>query len=83
MAGCISGKSIFQSKELAEEALIQNHIRNNHREGSGPINVYECRDCLNWHFTSNGNVSPLLLDSEIKKRIAKERTALEWEYRFK
>jgi hypothetical protein len=83
MAGCISGKSIFQSKELAEEALIQNHIRNNHREGSGPINVYECRDCSNWHFTSNGNVSPLLLDSEIKKRIAKERTALEWEYRFK
>lgn len=83
MVKCTSGKTIFQSKELAEEALIQNHIRNNHRAGSGPINVYECNDCQNWHFTSTGETSFLLLDTEVKNRISKDRRAMEWEYRLK
>ncbi len=80
---CPTGKTSFESQELAEEALIQNHIRNNHRSGAGPQNVYECRDCGDWHFTSQSPVSDLLLDREVQKRIEKERRVLEWEQRIK
>lgn len=80
---CVTGKTIFESKELAEEALIQNHIRNNHRKGSGPINVYECRDCLNWHFTSKGESSGLLEDPIVISRITSEQRAIDWEYKLK
>lgn len=83
MSKCSTGKVSFDSRELAEEALIQNHIRNNHRAGSGPINIYECMDCLNWHFTSRGDPCSLLIDPETVERIKKERRALEWEYRLK
>lgn len=83
MEKCVTGKTIFESKELAEEALVQNHIRNNHREGSGPVNVYQCRDCFNWHFTSQGATCPLLLDSDVMQRIERERRAIDWEYRLK
>lgn len=80
---CSSGKTTFDSKELAEEALIQNHIRNNHRPGTGPQNIYVCGDCGMWHFTSKGPVSPLLQDEEVKDRIAKEKRSQDWETRFR
>lgn len=80
---CRSGKTAFDSKELGEEALIQNHIRNNHREGSGPQNIYECDDCGDWHFTSRHPISELLLDESVLKRIARERLSLQWEQKIK
>ena len=80
---CRSGKTSFSSKELGEEALIQNHIRNNHREGAGPQNVYECVDCGEWHFTSRHPISDLFLDSAVLKRMARERQSLEWEQRMR
>ena len=80
---CPTGKTSFDSEELAVEALIQNHVRNAHRSGAGPRNVYECAECGCWHFTSKGADHTLFDDPEIIDRIQKESRALEWERKFR
>ncbi|MFK7952491.1 MAG: hypothetical protein AB8B73_06565 [Ekhidna sp.] len=80
---CVTGKTVYETAEIAEEALIQNHIRNNHRVGSGPINIYECRDCHHWHFTSQGNLNQQLENPEVIQRIKQERRVREWEFKLK
>ncbi|WP_424961053.1 hypothetical protein [Ekhidna sp.] len=80
---CSSGKRAFDSVALAEEALIQHHIRNDYKKGEGPINVYECRECGNWHFTSKGTEHELFNDKKIVKRIEGERRAFLWEQKFR
>ena len=81
--GCSTGKRMFLSEGLAEEALIQNHIRNDYRPGEGPTNIYECAICGAWHFTSKNAIHPLLEDPDVIKRIETERRAYLWEQRLK
>ncbi|MEQ9405011.1 MAG: hypothetical protein RIM99_15570 [Cyclobacteriaceae bacterium] len=76
---CVTGKNCFETEDLAIEALIQNHIKFRHREGAGPINVYECRDCRFWHFTSSGKVSYVFNDPEIVARIRREQKMSDWQ----
>lgn len=78
---CVTGKTCYATEELAKEALIQNHIRNGHRTGSGPINYYKCNDCGNWHFTSKGNPHPMFSDAQTMNKIKKERLVQSWERR--
>ncbi|WP_420578471.1 hypothetical protein [Ekhidna sp.] len=80
---CSSGKRSFDSHTLAEEALIQHHIRNDYQKGQGPLNVYECQECGNWHFTSQGPEHELFGDPEMVKRIESERRAFLWERRLR
>jgi hypothetical protein len=80
---CPTGKSAFSSEALALEALVQNHIRHQHRFGAGPLDVYQCVDCNEWHFTSRPPMNPHLLDPEVQQRIKSEGRALEWERKFK
>lgn len=80
---CPSGKTSFITRELGEEALIQNHIRNNPRKGAGPQNIYECMDCGEWHFTSRLPAADVLSDENVISRITKERRSFEWEQRIK
>lgn len=79
---CVSGKTSYESEELAKEALIQNRIQKDHREGSGPINIYECTDCGQWHFTSKGEIADFLIDEETIQRIEKERKLFEWARKY-
>ncbi len=81
--GCVTGKTCFDSMEIAEEALIQNRIRNYHVDGMGPINVYQCENCGSWHFTSKGEPSKLLSLKETKERIRKGGEAYYWERKLK
>lgn len=80
---CPSGKNGFYSRELAIEALIQNHIRSGHKKGSGPQNVYDCADCGEWHFTSRTPTAEELLDPETVAFITRERNAMEWERKLR
>ncbi|MEO9868856.1 hypothetical protein [Ekhidna sp.] len=82
-SNCVSGKVRFELKELAEESLIQHHIRNNYQRGQGPLNVYQCLDCGNWHFTSKGDSHEMFEDPEVIRKINHERRGLEWEQRLK
>ena len=45
----------------------------------GPVNVYECQDCGNFHLTSQGEISDVLKSDKIKKEIDRERDARHWE----
>lgn len=76
---CSTNKREYLSKEEAEEALIQYHIRYSFPKGQGPVNVYQCHLCEAWHFTSKGDMADILTDPEVKKRIAKERLGAGWE----
>lgn len=82
-SSCSSGKRVFDTQELANEALINNHIVNDYKPNEGPLNVYQCDDCGLWHFTSKGSKSDLLDDQEVIERIKKERLATYWERQLK
>ena len=76
---CVSGKNAYSSRDLAIEALIQNRIRNFHDDHSGPLNVYECEHCGEWHFTSRKPQADELTDPDVRRRIERERIANDWE----
>lgn len=80
---CVSGKRSYPTKELAEEALLENWSRNYHNSQSGPINVYQCDDCGEYHFTSKGEINPILQSEDNIKRINRSREANFWEGKFK
>ena len=80
---CVTGKRSFYNRELAEEALLQNWSRNYHSQGNGPINVYQCEHCGNYHFTSKGEINQILTTEDNKKRINLSREANYWEDKFK
>ena len=80
---CVSGKKCFEDEKLALEALIQNHVIYSYSEGNGPINVYECRECGFWHFTSKGLKNEILLKPDIQSRIKKEQQANYWERKLR
>lgn len=80
---CPSGKRAYFTREDAEEALIGSRINFNHKDTSGPINVYECRDCKEWHLTSRGPAHELLNSSEVQNRIKLERESQEWERKLR
>jgi hypothetical protein len=80
---CITGKIAYDSMEIAGEALVQNHVRNAHRAGAGPINIYQCQDCGKWHFTSQGARYHLLQDPEVIDRIRREQMANHWEKKLR
>ncbi len=75
---CVTGKNAYESEEFAREALIQNRIHFNHREGNGPINIYLCSDCNAWHFTSTGTEADFLKEDEVINRIQKEIRLRNW-----
>ena len=80
---CPTGKKCFDTEDLAVEALIQNHSRFHHGSDSGPINVYACRDCGDFHFTSKGEPHPMLNEAQTKNTILKAREAAYWESKFR
>lgn len=76
---CVTGKNGYNSEEEALESLIQNHIHKNHRKGAGPVNVYQCKECKEWHFTSKGVLHSLFDDPQVVQRITDEQKKRAWE----
>lgn len=60
MIKCISGKKAFQTQESAEDALIEARIRYAGAGPGGPVTVYKCEDCGQFHLTSKGTANPRL-----------------------
>ena len=83
MKNCPSGKRIYVSQTLAEDALIDAWIRSAHKPGNGPVNVYLCEDCGNFHFTSKGNMNTRLKAELDSGQIARGRRAFEHESKFR
>ncbi len=83
MKACSSGKRCFETESIAVDSLIQHHIINDYPKGEGPINVYECEECGNWHYTSKGERNKILEDPETKAQIKKEHIANYWGRRLR
>ncbi len=80
---CSSGKIQYDSQQLAEDALIDQHIYKGFAEHQGPQNVYECRDCGYWHMTSkNTERLPRLQEMIDSGEMRKKQQASQWERRF-
>ncbi len=83
MKKCVTGKRLYHSQQLAEDALIESHIHFEHRAGGGPVAVYLCDECGEYHLTSRGpmdeRLSKLLADGTIKK----QKEASQWQSKFR
>lgn len=83
MKRCPSGKVIYATQTLAEDALIDAWIRNNYTLGTGPVSIYQCEDCGNFHFTSKGTMNDRLKKEWDSGQIARSRRAFDHEQKFR
>lgn len=79
MANCITGKKMYGSQELAEDALIEAWVQYSYRNGSGPVAVYLCEDCKHYHLTSKGNINARLAGCLSSGKITRQQEANRWE----
>lgn len=80
---CPTGKRLYHSEQLAEDALIEAHIHFDYRSGSGPVAVYKCDDCGEYHLTSRGPMNTQLANKLADGTIKKQKDASGWQNRFK
>jgi hypothetical protein len=83
MKSCPSHKKMYPSQEVAEEALIEAHTRFEYGKSSGPVAIYQCDDCGQFHFTSQGKMneklSVLMRDGKLKRL----KEIANWESKFR
>jgi len=78
MKPCVSNKKIYQSREVAEDALIEARTKFNYAPGSGPIAVYQCEDCGFFHLTSKGKMNERLAKHISEGKIDLQKEANRW-----
>ena len=78
MVKCVSNKKPYPTKEIAEDALIETHMQVEFKKGDGPIAVYLCEDCGNYHFTSQGPANTKLEQAMNDGKIKRQREANAW-----
>ena len=83
MKQCISRKKSYHSQYMAEDALVDSWERNYYTTANAPVNVYQCTDCGDWHWTSKGEMNTRLAEEIRSNRLHKKREANDWERRFK
>jgi hypothetical protein len=77
MLNCSSGKRIYLTESLAEDALIDTHSRHQY-VGTGPVAVYQCEDCDYYHFTSKGKMNEKLAQLIASGKIKRQQEANQW-----
>ena len=83
MAGCISGKRMYGSQQVAEDALIEAWTRFDFTLKNGPVAVYRCDDCGEYHLTSRGPVNQRLSQAIAEGKIQRQKEADQWTDKFK
>ena len=83
MPSCSSHKKSYPSLTLAEDALIEAWIKFQYAPGSGPIAVYRCDDCGEYHFTSKGLMNERLASALSSGKIKRERESNDWMNKLK
>lgn len=82
MLKCTTGKRVYQTEILAEDALIDAHSHNAYA-GTGPVAVYQCEECGYYHFTSKGKMNEKLAQQIASGKIKLQRQANQWERKFR
>lgn len=71
------------SEDLAETALIDQHIYKGFLPHEGPQNVYECQVCGYWHLTSKSTERNEMLQEMIDSgEMKRKQIASKWERGF-
>lgn len=80
---CPTHKYQYLSQDLAETALIDQHIYKGFAPHEGPQNVYECDICGYWHLTSkNAERSARLQEMIDSGELKRKQEASRWERNF-
>ena len=74
---------MYSSKEAAEDALIDLWMRNDYAPSLGPIAVYKCDDCGEYHHTSRPPMNEKLAQALAGDKIKIQREANKWLDKFK
>ncbi len=77
MIKCSTGKRVYLTESLAEDALIDAHSRNDY-SGSGPVNIYRCEECGYYHFTSKGMMNEKLASQISNGKMKNQQEANRW-----
>ena len=83
MTKCVSGKRVYGSQELAENALIEAWTRFDFAADNGPVAVYRCDDCGEYHLTSRAPMNPRLSQAIAEGKIRRQKEADRWMDKFK
>lgn len=83
MIKCLTGKKGYQSQSLAEDALIEAHIQYDYGNRTGPVNVYKCEECGQYHLTSRGETNPRLETFRKEGHLGKHKQAAQWLHKLK
>ncbi len=83
MTTCSSGKKVFITAQLAEDALIEAWGKYNYASNTGPVSFYRCDDCGYYHFTSQGQMNERLAKEIASGKIKLQREANHWEKKMK
>lgn len=82
MIKCRTGKKVYATEALAEDALMDAHARH-HYTHSGPVAVYRCEECGYFHFTSKGTLNPRLAALLKSDKLKHLREANDWEQKLR
>ncbi|MDL5048823.1 hypothetical protein QQ054_22685 [Oscillatoria amoena NRMC-F 0135] len=82
MKNCTSGKRSYASREIAEEALIEAHVQFTFGNAGGPVALYQCEDCGQFHLTSQGPVNERLAKLIKEGGLKRMREANQWTRRL-
>jgi len=82
MFKCPTGKRIYATESLAEDALIDAHSRHQYA-GTGPVAIYQCEDCGYYHFTSKGKMNEKLAQQIASGKIKRQQEANQWVNKLK
>jgi hypothetical protein len=83
MSRCVSGKIQYATERLAEDALIEVHVKFSYAGDGGPVAVYRCEDCGFFHLTSRGKMNERLGQLIKEKKIQLLKEADHWESKLK
>jgi hypothetical protein len=83
MKTCVTGKKSYPSQQIAEEALIEAQAHFDYGRASGPIAVYRCEDCGEYHLTSKGTMNEKLVSYIKDGTLNKLKEANRWTTKFK
>lgn len=78
MTKCISHKKTYPTREAAEDALIDARTNFEYAPGQGPVGVYPCEDCGNFHLTSKGPINDKLAKHLADGKIKLQKEANRW-----
>lgn len=79
---CPTGKRQYSTQSLAEDALIESRTLHGD-EKSGPVSVYRCEDCGQWHLTSKGTMNARLAEYIKSGKLKLNQEANRWKDNLK